>query len=121
MFEPFEGGIKKDPPTMSYYFVTAGISIFLLIALIIIIDILKPNKWVNFLVQFLIDNGQNPMIGYVGVANFIWPILGITGAYQWIAENTKTPQVGVFRGFMFTLVLGLFVQLCTKFKIFWRT
>ncbi len=121
MFEPFEGGIKKDPPTMSYFFVTAAISIFLLIALTILIDILQQKKWINLLLQFLIDNGQNPMIGYVGVANFIWPILGITGAYQWIAENTKTPSLGIFRALIYTIVLGLLVQLCTKFKIFWRT
>jgi predicted acyltransferase len=117
LLEPYEGGIKKDPPTMSYFFITAGISIFLLISLFIIIDVFHQRRWL----QFFIDNGQNPMIGYVSVANFIWPTLGITGAYNWIIENTKTTELGLVRGISYTILLGLFVQLCTRLKIFWRT
>ena len=32
-FEPFEGGIRKDRATLSYYFVTSGLAGFVLIAL----------------------------------------------------------------------------------------
>ena len=55
-FEPFEGGIKKDHPTLSYYFVTTGLAIFTLIGLMIIIDILKKQKYFSI----IIANGQNP-------------------------------------------------------------
>ncbi|MCB8751125.1 hypothetical protein LJE16_10505 [Planktothrix agardhii 1810] len=29
-FEPYQGGIKKDPATMSYFFITTAIAIFIL-------------------------------------------------------------------------------------------
>jgi predicted acyltransferase len=60
--DPFEGGIKKDVSTMSYYFVTNGLAMFMLIGFSIIIDYLRKAKWV----QLLIDNGQNPMLAYAG-------------------------------------------------------
>jgi predicted acyltransferase len=117
LFEPYEGGIKKDSPTMSYYFVNAAIALFLLITFTIIIDILKQKKWV----QLLVYNGQNPMIAYVGIANLIWPVLGITQIYPWILENTKTPGLGIIRAIVYTCVLALIVSFFTKKKIFLRT
>ncbi len=117
LFEPFEGGIKKDPPTMSYYFVTAGMAIFVLIAFTIIIDILKKQKRV----QLLIDNGQNPMIAYVGFANFILPILVLIHLESWIVENTLRPDLGIIRGVAYTLLLAYVVRFFTKRKLFWRT
>ena len=117
LFEPFEGGIKKDPPTMSYYFVTAGMAFLMLIAFTIIIDVLNQQKWV----QLLIDNGQNPMIAYVGFANLLWPILMLTGIDALVAENTKTPLPGFFKGLIYTLAIACVVSLFTRLKLFWRT
>lgn len=117
IFEPYEKGIKKDPATMSYYFVTTGMAIFLLIALTIIIDIFNQKKWLCL----LIDNGQNPMIAYVAFANFLWPILVLTGIDNLIIENSKTPFAGFLKGFGYTLFVACFVSLFTRLKIFWRT
>lgn len=75
IFEPYEGGIKKDHPTLSYYLVTTGLAFFLLAAFTILIEMLNKRSWL----QVLIDNGQNPMVAYVGVANAIRPVLGLTG------------------------------------------
>ena len=116
-FEPYEGGIKKDPSTMSYYFVTAGTSIFILIAFTIIIDIFKHKKWL----QLLIDNGQNPMIAYVGFANLLWPIISLTGWEDTIIKYTQTPIGGFVKGVGYTLVIALVVSLFTRLKLFWRT
>ena len=117
IFESFEGGIKKDHATLSYYFVTTGLSIFLLIAFTIIIDIFKQKRGLNM----LIDNGQNPMIAYVGIANFIWPILALTGLERVILSITPTPWLGFLRGFIYTFLLALMVSFFTRRKIFWRT
>ena len=117
LFEPFESGIKKDPPTMSYYFVTAGMAFLILIAFTVIIDVLNQQKWV----QLLIDNGQNPMIAYVGFANLLWPILMLTGIDALVVENTKTPLLGFFKGLVYTLVIACIVSLFTRLKLFWRT
>ena len=77
-FEPYEGGIKKDRATMSYYFVTAGCAICLLIGFSILIDVFRRKRWV----QLLIENGQNPMIAYAGINNLVIPVLALTTAEQ---------------------------------------
>jgi predicted acyltransferase len=116
-FEPFESGIKKDHTTLSYYFVTTGLSIYLLIAFFIIGDVFKKQRWM----QLLIDNGKNPMIAYTGFANFIWPILALTGLEKMFLSITPTPWLGFLRGLFYTIILALLVQLFSKRKIFWRT
>ena len=117
LFEPFEGGVKKDPSTLSYYFITTAIAFFMLIAFTVIIDILKKPKYL----QLLIDNGQNPMIAYVGFANLLWPILSLTELEPWILEYTKTPLTGFLKGVIYTLPIACMVSIFTKCKLFWRT
>ncbi len=118
IFEPYEGGIKKDHPTLSYYFVTTGLAIFLLNAFTIIIDMFKKSGWV----RLLIDNGQNPMIAYVGFANLLWPVLGIFSLNQLFNQlNQISPWLGFVRGVVYTLIIALIVQYFTKKKLYWRT
>lgn len=116
-FEPFEGGIKKDPSTMSYYFISTAIAFFMLILFTIFIDIFNWKKHL----QLLIYNGQNPMIAYVGFANFLWPILALTKLDQLIIEHTKTPVHGFLKGLAYTLIIGFIVSFFTKRKLFWKT
>jgi predicted acyltransferase len=117
MFEPFEGGIKKDHSTLSYYFVTTGLSIFLLMIFTILIDLLDKQKWMNI----LIHNGQNPMIAYGGISNLIPPILGITYLGSLLNLIVITPWLGFVKGMIITLLLGYIVSLFTKKRIFLRT
>jgi predicted acyltransferase len=117
VFEPYEGGIKKDHPTMSYYFVTAGLAIFLLIAFSIIMDVFKKRKRL----MVLVENGQNPMIAYAGVTNFIPPLLALTGIAPLLESLTPTPWLGFIRGLFVTLLLALAVSVFTKKKIYLRT
>lgn len=117
LFEPFQGGIKKDPSTFSYYFVTTGISMFILVLFMIIIDIFARKKWF----QLLIDNGQNPMIAYVGFANLIWPLLILTGIDSWFIQNTKIPAFGFIKGVIYTWLVAWVVSWFTRVKLFWRS
>lgn len=117
-FEPYEGGIKKDSATMSYFFVTTGMAIFMLIGLTVIIDVFHKKRWL----QLFIDNGLNPMIGYAGFANIVWPILVLTGWEPQIIEMTSTsPFLGFLRGFAYTAIVALIVVAFTRFKLFLRT
>ena len=116
-FEPFQGGIHKDPSTYSYYFITTAIAIFFLIIFTILIDIFGRKKWL----RLLIDNGQNPMIAYVAFANLLWPILQLTGIEDLIIANTTTPVMGVIKGIVYTLPIALFTSFCTRIKLFWKT
>ena len=118
VFEPYEGGIKKDSATMSYFFVTTGMAIFLLIGLTIIIDVFQKKSWL----QLFIDNGVNPMIGYVGFGNIVWPILVLNKWEPVIIEMTATdPFMGFLRGFGYTTIVALIVVAFTRFKLFLRT
>jgi hypothetical protein len=118
LFEPYEGGIKKDPSTMSYYFVTSGLSVFVLIGFSIIIDFFKKQK----LLQLLIDNGQNPMIAYVGNSNVITPVLGIFGLKPFLDKvYGSSPWVGFITAVFLVFLIALMVQFFTKRKIFLRT
>jgi hypothetical protein len=117
LFEPFQGGVKKDPSTLSYYFITTAIAFFILIAFTIIIDFFKQQKWL----QLLIDTGQNPMIAYVSFANLLWPILNLTHLEQLITKYTETPLMGFLKGIFYTLSVAYIVSFFTKRKIFWKT
>lgn len=118
IFEPYEGGIKKDGATMSYYFVTDGLAIFMLIAFTIIIDIKRHSKWFAALV---IENGQNPMIAYVGGAHLLMPIMVLTGIATLIEPVSKGAAAGTIVAVIQTLIIALVVCVFTKCKIFWRT
>jgi hypothetical protein len=115
--EPFEGGIKKDHSTLSYYFISAALAIYLLLTFFVFIDVLSRSK--PF--KLLIVNGQNPMIAYVAFANFIWPLLALSGLESLILQITGHPWLGFLRGALYTAALALLVSYFTHKRIFWRT
>jgi hypothetical protein len=117
VFEPYEGGIKKDHSTLSYYFLTTGLSFFLLAAFVVVIDIWRERRFV----QLLVANGQNPMIAYVGMANAMWPVFALTRADKLLAALTPRPWLGFLRGVGYTLLLALMVSWLTRRRIYWRT
>jgi predicted acyltransferase len=117
IFEPYEGGIKKDHPTLSYYFVTSGLAICVFIGFSILIDVFAQKRWL----RLLIDNGQNPMIAYAGINNFITPVLALVGADTLLTHFATTPWRGFWKGAIITLLMALTVSFLTRRKIFWRT
>jgi predicted acyltransferase len=117
IFEPYEGGIKKDHPTLSYYFVTSGLAICTLIGFSILIDVFRQKRWL----RLLIDNGQNPMIAYAGINNFITPVLALIGADRLLSAFANTPWRGFWKGVIITLLMAVTVSVLTRRKIFWRT
>jgi predicted acyltransferase len=117
IFEPYEGGIKKDHPTLSYYFITSGLAICAYIGFSILIDVFQRKRWL----WLLIDNGQNPMIAYAGINNFITPALALTGGAGLLADFATSPWRGFWKGAIITLLMALTVSLLTRMKIFWRT
>ncbi|MGD1703895.1 DUF5009 domain-containing protein [Dapis sp. BLCC M229] len=116
-FEPFQGGIKKDSATISYFFITTGMSIFLLILFTVISDYFQQKG----LLKLLIYNGENPMIAYVVFGNLLLPLFKLTGWYEEITQMTQTPTLGLFRGFVYTLIVAFVVSIFSRLKLFWRT
>ncbi|KAB2922962.1 MAG: DUF5009 domain-containing protein [Bacteroidetes bacterium] len=116
-FEPYEGGIKKDRATVSYYFVTSGLALCSYLFFSILIDVFGKKRSV----QLLIDNGQNPMVAYAGINNLVIPLLGVTGLLGVMSSLVTSPFAGLLKGLAVTLLLMLATGWCTKRKIFWRT
>lgn len=116
-FEPYEGGIKKDHATMSYYFVTTGLAIFILISFIVVLDVLGRKRGFGLLIQ----TGQNPLVAYAGVNSLVPPVLGITRLDSVLAALTQAPWLGVVRGAFHTYLVALASSFCAKKKILLKT
>ncbi|AXA36160.1 MAG: DUF5009 domain-containing protein [Candidatus Sumerlaea chitinivorans] len=116
-FEPYEGGIKKDPNTLSYFFVTSGLAIFTVVAFTIVLDVWQ----VRVGSQLLIGSGQNPMIAYVGMGNLIHPLFALSGLGDKFDRLFPGPWLGTLRGVLLTLLLAWVVSLFTRARIYWRT
>ncbi len=116
-FEAYEGGIRKDHSTYSYYFVTAGLAFLAMIAFSILCDIYRWKK----LTLPLEMAGQNPMIAYVAPQLLVMPILELTGLSAYLNLLQQNAWGGFLRGVIVTtLVVGVAIVF-TKIKWFWRT
>jgi len=116
-FEAFEGGIRKDRSTYSYYFVTSGLAFMALIFFTVVCDYFRRSKYVSFLVMA----GQNPMIAYVGASMVVLPILQIVGAGSLLETMMTNPWTGFLRGLIVTALVTLMTMFFTCIKWFWRT
>lgn len=72
-FEAYEGGIRKDPSTYSYYFLASGLAFMAMIAFSIMCDIYSWSR----LTRPLEYAGQNPMIAYVSTQLVVLPLLNL--------------------------------------------
>ncbi|MEM8714206.1 MAG: DUF5009 domain-containing protein [Cyanobacteria bacterium P01_G01_bin.4] len=115
LLEPYEMGIKKDPPTLSYFFVCSGLAILLLIACTIAIHQLGGVQWFSL----AIANGQNPMIAYVALANLTVPVLALVGIDAWV--NGLPAWVQVVYGVAAVWLTAAIVRWLTHRKIVWKT
>lgn len=119
VFEPFEGGIKKTPSTMSYYLISTALSIDLLLIFLVIIDIFEKRRWM----ALLISNGQNPMLAYAGIRGLLGPFYTLTGIDTLITAKVFAwnAWAGAAWGTFKTFTLAWVVHLFTRWKIFLRT
>ncbi|MGK7911321.1 MAG: DUF5009 domain-containing protein [Synechococcus sp.] len=113
--EPYEMGIKKDPPTLSYFFVCSGLAVLLLIACTIAIHQLGGVR----LFSLAIANGQNPMIAYVALANLAVPILALVGIDGWV--NGLPVWIQVAYAVATVWLTAAIVRWLTRRSIVWKT
>jgi predicted acyltransferase len=116
-FEAYEGGIKKDPSTYSYYFVCSGLAFFMLTGLYG----LQLNRYSGAVVNFLSLNGRNPMVAYTAGNLLLIPLLELTGGNSLLDAMSNDPWLGVLRGVIFTGIVSLITVLFTRRKWFWKT
>lgn len=116
-WEAYEGGIRKDPSTYSYYFLTSGLSFMAMIAFSIMCDIYSWNKKIRPLEYA----GQNPMIAYVATQLVVMPLLNLSGLGKYLSYLEHDAWLGFLRGVIVTSLALLITILFTKLKCFWRT
>ena len=116
-FESYEGGIRKDHSTHSYYFVTSGLAFFMLIAF----SSLAQFKIGAALNNYLSLNGRNPMLAYVAGSLLLMPILQLTGFNTVFDSMNSNAWLGFLKGIMFTGIVSLITIFCTKRGWFWKT
>ena len=116
-FEAYEGGIKKDSSTYSYYFVTSGLAFFMLIGFYG----LGRLRWGAALNHYLSLNGRNPMVAYTAGNLVLIPLLHLTGAIALLNTLNTNAWLGLLRGVLFTGVVSLITIFFTRRKWFWKT
>jgi predicted acyltransferase len=117
VLEAYEGGIRKDGSTYSYYFVTSGLAFFAVIFLSVICDYFKCVKST----QFLVLSGQNPMIAYVATALIVMPVLTLVSVTDYFDIFSQGPFMGFLKGVLLTTLAILITMFFSKRKWFWRT
>jgi Zn-dependent protease with chaperone function len=117
LLEPTQGGIKKDPSTFSYYFVTTGLAFFMLILL----SVMQVNTIGKIAIQYLSWNGKNPMLAYVAGALLLTPLLYFTQTQSLLNQLNQNAFAGFLKGVIFTSGVSFITILCTKKRWFWKT
>src|SRR3954471_5731061 len=86
--EPFDGGIRKVPDNLSYYFTITGTTSMLLVALAGIVDGLKRPRWV----ATLVDVGHNPLLCYVLFTVLLNPLFELAAPVRNINMDNMVNQ-----------------------------
>jgi predicted acyltransferase len=117
LLEPTQGGIKKDPSTFSYYFVTTGLAFFMLMLL----SVMQINTIGKIAIQYLSWNGKNPMLAYVAGALLLTPLFYFTQTQSLLNQLNQNAFAGFLKGVIFTSGVSFITILCTKKRWFWKT
>jgi predicted acyltransferase len=117
VFEAYEGGIKKDKSTYSYYFVTTGLA-FLLVTIFLLLEKMQRAK---NLIQYLAINGKNPMVAYVAGNLVVTPILSISGIMPYFNSISTNAVTGTLRGLLFTALVSVVTWFFVQRKWYWKS
>lgn len=119
VFEAFDGGVRKDPSTFNYYFITSGLACYCLAFFVILCDIYRA----RLITAPFALSGKNPMIAYVAAQLFVMPVLNILhiGDSFTLSFFEQSPFLGFLHGFIVTSLAIFTAAFFTKIKWFWRT
>jgi hypothetical protein len=116
-FDAFEGGVKKDPSTYSYYLITSGLAFFALLGFYG----MQNEKGFGSIITYFSLNGRNPMVAYVTGNLLLIPVLHLTGLFKYYTAIGTGPWTGFLEGVLFTGVVSLITIFFTKRQWFWKT
>jgi hypothetical protein len=110
-------GLNKTEGSLSWFFTTTGLSIAILLVLVMLMDVWH-RRWKMGL---FVDNGQNPMIGYVANGMLLLPLMDLTGVKAWLEAITASPALGLMRAVILTVLIAFVVRFFTRRRLLWRT
>lgn len=117
-FEPWEGGIKKDPSSFSYWFVTAGLAFLFYV----VCDSLVRRCANSVVSSSIIKIGQNPMVAYCATAFFSAPLLALLQLHAPLSSLAdQSPYLGLIQTIIYMLLMAVVTIFTTNKKWFWRT
>jgi predicted acyltransferase len=115
VLEPFEGGIKKVPATLSYFFTVTGTTTLLLVSLTALIDVLGRKK----LVSALIDVGHNPLLCYVLYTVLINSVFELVPPLRGVLRGSAGEAV--LRSLIEVVLVVIVVRFVSRQRIYWRS
>ncbi|HUF49877.1 MAG TPA: DUF5009 domain-containing protein [Longimicrobiales bacterium] len=115
VLDPFEGGIRKVPETLSYLFTVTGLTTMLLVSMAGVVDLMKKPHWV----RPLIDVGHNPMLTYILFTVFLNSIFELIPALRPVLRDS--PGASILRSILTVVLVVLIVRAFTRARIYWRT
>lgn len=116
--EPFQGGVKKDHATLSYFFLTSGLATLWILAF----HHFYSSLWIAKLLKPIEYLGQNALMAYLMAGFLIVPIMNLTHLSDlFIAPSPdKIAIFGIAKAVVITsAVLGLTAFLSKK-QVFWK-
>lgn len=116
-FESYEGGIKKDSSTYSYYFVSSGLAFYCLL----VFSLLAKQRYFSALSHYFALNGKNPMVAYVAGNLVLLPFLQLTNIKRYWDGMNQDFFMGTMKGILFTAGVSLITVFFVKRKWFWKS
>lgn len=117
LLESLQGGIKKDPASISYLVLTPGLAFITLASLYILIDVLHLGR--GF--RLLLGAGQNPMLAYLAGSNLVFASFMVTGLNGIFFEDLYPVWGGLTRALAITLLTGWISGIAARNKVFWKS
>lgn len=115
--EAFQGGIRKEEPTVSYLVVTCGLS-FLALEVFVVVSDRHPVRWLS---RPLEVTGQNPMVAYAGYTMAIIPALRLAHIFPFGEAFGTNALLGFLQGIILTTISLVVTWLCTRKGKIWKT
>lgn len=115
VLEPTEGGIRKEPETLTYFLTVTGTTSMLLAGMTAITDGLKLPR----AVKVLVDVGHNPLLMYVMFTLLLNSVFTMTPAMEDFLQSS--PGLSVVRSVLMTLLTIAVVRWVSRKRIYWRT
>lgn len=110
--DPFQGGIKKDHSTLSYFLVTGGLASLWACAFEETASGFLRSVWMP-----IARVGQNALMAYLIAGFFLVPLLLVSGIGAWF--GTSVPML-VFKAVLITAMAGGITAYLTKKHIYWK-